>query len=169
MGNTWGTKSCAALKKHTRAWYLTSKGDTNSSCIATGVLSLWARHHCSPFPHFTGLSNRHCPGSHGGGWLSSINGFTPKEHDGELLGSQTGIPKAETHLSVKCLLLAVPYPSYHQGRAGGKTHTGFLPIKKNQPRDAGSPGSGAGEQGFAPLRAWHILVLGGLWALPVAV
>lgn len=151
------------------AWYFTSKGDTNSSsCIVTGVLALWARHHCSLFPHFTGLSNRHCPSSHGRGWVSSISGFTSKEHDGELLGTQTGNPKQKPTSLSSAYWWLFPTPPIPKAGQEERLTLGFYQERRNQHQGTGSPGSGAGEQGFGPLRAWHILVPGGLWALPVA-
>lgn len=100
--------------------------------------------------------------------ISSVNGFTPKEHDGELLWSQTGNPHSGSRN--RPLSTAVPHPSPHEAeqRQGRRKDTlDLYQERRNQRRGVGSPGSGAGKHGFRPLRAWH--VPGGFWALPVAV
>lgn len=158
------------------ARYFTTEGATNSSSsVFAGVLSLWARQHRSLFPHFTGLSKRYYTSSQGRGVDQFYKWFHPKgAWWGATVESDRTPPSSSSNLPL-CQLLtdscSPPRTSWavHRQARRKDSHQIFTQKRRNQHWDGDSPGSGAGKQGFRPLRAWHILVLVGFWALPAAV
>jgi len=165
-------RNCAVPMKCMCARYFTPEGTTNSSSsVSTGVASLRARHAVVLFPHFTGLSNRRYPSSQGRGVDLFYKCFHPK---GAWWGPAPASDREPPQQQL-CQLLTdsslPPLASRSCAQAGqeGRLTLDLYQESRNHHRDVDSPGSGAGNQGFRLLRAWHILVLVGFWVLPVAV